>query len=597
MRRTFFAFLLLFLPLPSAAATGQAPAEAAGAACATVDSCIADLIAAARSRRQVGEPVIERLVGFGGSGADALVPLLMHEDLYVRESAGLALAGFRRIDPRHLPALTEAWRRGDIVNRQGRGNGWLPRAIAATGTEAALTMLWEDFLRDPQTGSNAQVVFALADFGAERIRPLVLKRFEECRSDPTGLRCAGLSDLLSELRPAFPAWSVAQYVELAAGAASDEVREGAEAQLVALRHPAGLPAFQRRLAAAAGAPDEAQNWYRGSLIAGLAGYGPAARASGPLIARFLGASYDEDLRAKAALALGQIGDASSADALLAIEADLGDDWLLAYNVAESLGRLRSAEARPLLGRLARGHWHRGVRNNAARALAMIDGGEFARPGIPGDGSPYPPPRSEQGEEYLYFGDLRFSGDDAVRGCSFGDRDRTSVLSQDPVAAIRWPRRGKARLEIAAVGRATAADVRRYVPERLVQGSVMAVSPVRRGRLAAFNGGEFGGGLYYLPEDGPVRALFSEPVRAAWRMGGRLYVAAGLAHLVLDRGHLYVVDPRNLRVERVVRLPASPRRISVSSRRAVIVETNDGAVAVGEDGRLVAPERIADCAAG
>ena len=38
-------------------------------------------------------------------GVWSLVPLLTHSDLYVRESAGLALTGFRHINPRHLPAL------------------------------------------------------------------------------------------------------------------------------------------------------------------------------------------------------------------------------------------------------------------------------------------------------------------------------------------------------------------------------------------------------------------------------------------------------------------------------------------------------------
>ena len=594
MLRRIFPILLLSFATPAGPLTAPSLAAEQSPACETVDSCIARLVATAKSRRQVTDPVAGRLVSLGDGAVDALVPLLLDPDPYVRESAGLALAGFRRIDPRHLPALIEAWRHGDTVNRPGRGNGWLPRAIAATGTEQALQLLWADFERDPKLGSNAQTVIALADFGGERIRPLLLRRFEQCRRDSTGARCEGLHDVLRELKPVFPEWSVAEYVALASDAVSDEVRQGAEEQLVRLLHPAGLPAFQRRLRDVPVAPDEERSWYLKSLIHGISTYGPAGRESGPLIARFLDARYDEDLRPDAALALGKIGDTSSTPALLAQAPGLIDDWLLAYNVTESLGRLRAPEARPLLERLARDHWHRGVRNNAARALAMIDGGDFARADVPDDGRPYPPPRGEQGEEFLYMGALRFAGDDLPEDCVPADDDKMKVLSQDPVGTIRWPGAGITGLEISGVDKSTQLEIRERIAVRQVQGMVVALLPTSTGQLVAFNGGEFGGGLYYLPRAGQMRALVTEPVRAAWLMSGRLYVAAGLAHLTLDSGHLYVVDPRRLRVERVIRLPASPARIAVSSRRAVIVETGEGAVAIGEDGRLVAPESIADC---
>lgn len=590
MSRLIVPTLLLHLVFVAAPAAAQPPPEAQDATCDSLDSCVADLVAAAKRKSQVSEPIAERLASFGDKAVDALVPLLMDPDVQVRESAGLALTGFRRIDPRHLEALIEAWRHGDTINRQGRGNGWLPRPIAATGTEKALQLLWADFERDPETGSNAQTVFALAEFGEERIRPLVLKRFEECRRDASGGRCEGLDDLLREMKPRFPAWSVAEYVALASGAISDDVRQAAEAQLVNLRHQAGLPAFQRRLRDIPEDLDDDQSWYLRSLIAGISAYGPEARASGPLIVRFLDARYEEDLRAQAALALGAIGDSSATQALMALAPSFSDDWLLAYNAAESLGRLRAPGARRLLRRLARDHWHRGVRNNAARALAMIDGGAFARIGVPGDGRPYPSPE----EDYLYMGDLRYAGDDLPRGCTPFDNDRTIALSQDPVGMVRWPRTGITALEVSDVAGSTRLEVRRRISARQVQGVTVAVLPTASGQLVAFNGGEFGGGLYHLPKNGPATALITEPVHSAWRMGGLLYVAAGLNHLVLDRGHLYVVDPGRLRVERTIRLPASPRRVSVSRRRVVILETGAGTVAIGEDGRLVAAEHVADC---
>ena len=158
----------------------------------------------------------------------------------------------------------------------------------------------------------------------------------------------------------------------------------AETVLAPCRIRPRSPPLQRRLAAVR--PDAAigdGRWTASSLIGQIARYGAAARASGPAITPYLGASQDEDLRANAALALGRIDARAAVPALRALAPALSDDWLLAYNVAESLGRLRAEAARPLLEGLAREHWHRGVRRNAARALGALSGGP----------SPCPPARS------------------------------------------------------------------------------------------------------------------------------------------------------------------------------------------------------------
>lgn len=574
---------MMLCPIPAMAVALQ-PAAAPSRPCPTVDSCIAALIAAAQARRQVHEEVRRRLVEFGDDAVEALVPLLMHADRRVRDSAGLSLAGFRRIDPRHLPDLIAAWRDGDALSRLRRGNGWMPRSIAATGTDEAFDLLWQDYLRDPHHGSNAQVFFALADMG-DRIRPRLEERFAACRADETGTACEGIYSLLRELHPPFPPWSVEAVVDLVGNARSDEVRREAEMELARLNHPAALVPLQRRLAAyPEAAALEDRGWDVRSLIGAVARYGAAARASGPAIGHYLGARHDEDLRAEAALALGQVEDPDAIPALLALEPDLGSDWLLAYNVAESLGRLRAAEARSLLGALARDHWHGGVRNNAARALNAIGGGAFARPDVAGDGQPYPVQRNEQGEEYLYFGNLRFAGDDASRRCRAGD-EATVRLARAPVGTIRWPRRGTAIVDLADVDESIERSIRDRVDVRQARGSVMAVLAVRDGLLVGFNAGEFGGGLFHLPEQGTARPLLGEQVVAAWRMGRQLYLSTGVAHGVLDTGHLYVVDPDRLRVERIVRLPASPRGLAISSRRAVIVETQAGDLVVRADGTL------------
>ncbi len=585
-----FRSCLLAVGLVTAAAPATRPLqEAAAPACDTVAACIAALRADVASRRQVGEPVRLRLAELGEPAADALVALLTDASPMVRESAGLALTYFGRIDPRHLPTLVRAWREGDAGGSRP-GNGWLPRPIAATGTDEALRLLWADFERDPETGSNAQVFFALAWHLPEQTRPLLLARIAACRGSADGAPCAGIYALLAEFRPPFPDWSIAPILDLAEQARSDDVRASAEATLAFRSHPAALAPLQRRLAAL---PPEVRReyWSVRRLIGQIAQYGAAARASGPAIIPYLGAAHGEHLRADAALALGRIDARAAVPALLALAPDLADDWLLAYNVAESLGRLRAAEARPLLERLAAGYWHRGVRHNAARALNMISGGAFTDPASAGDGAAYPAPRGPDGVEYMYFGHLRFAGDDAADSC---DPQGERRFAQDPVAVLR-PRGGAVtELTLVPVAAAARAAFRRQIPHAVARGEVQFALPVDEGTLVGFNGGEFGGGLVLLPDEGTPRTLTGEPMAFAWRTGNRLFLAAGLAHLMLDTGHVYVVDPVRLRIERTIRLPASPQRLYAAPDGTAIVDTEAGQVAVGADGQLVDVERVRGC---
>ncbi len=354
-------------------------------------------------------------------------------------------------------------------------------------------------------------------------------------------------------------------------------------------HAAAREAAQRKLAAFPATEALQNHWEAQRLINGVADYGAANRASGPVIAGYLDKRFDEDLRASAALALGAIADRSAIPALLALAPELGDDWLLAYNAAESLGRLHAAEARPLLERLARDHWHRGVRHNASRALAMLDGGAFARPGVPEDAAP-----SERQDVFALFALTRHDADVAPQSCAVPDRTR----STDTHGRIAWSGPAAAAFASAALpqrfaGRFSASDSRR-MPQDLGQGGVVAVEPEAWGHLVALNGGEFGGGLAYLPKSGPAFTLVREPVGAMWRMGGRIYVAAGLSHLLLDYGHLYVIDPAGPRVERTIRLPASPIRLTALSERLVVVTTEAGDLAVRDDGTLVDAAVAGDC---
>ncbi|HEV2746113.1 MAG TPA: HEAT repeat domain-containing protein [Allosphingosinicella sp.] len=581
--------------LAATAVAAQARETSNRETCASLEACLAQIRDPQRRIMHIDETMDERILAFGPAAVDALVPMLTDPDPELRKRAGFLLAGFRRVDPRHLPALVHAWRHSDIVNRQGRGNGWLPRAIAATGTEEALRLLWADFLRDPDPGTNSQTFFALAKFGAERIRPLVLDRFDHCRRDQSGQACNGLISLLQELDPPVPDWSVAALVTLATGAASDDARSEAERALVRLVHPAGLAGYHRRLQAAARkAPgsDPDMAWHATTLIEGIASYGTAARASAPTVARFLAPTYDEDLRAAAALAIGRLGDPSVVPSLVGLGAALLDDWMLAYNAAESLGRLRAGEARPLLRMLADSHWHPAARNNARRALNAIAGRPFSRDQhARADDPPRRAETNEEGGELIHTGGLRFAGDDAPV-CLRPRRAR--LVPRDPPRSLAWPESGGEALRFYSLSDVRARAVRKRLPVDQARSRIIGVVPLRDGLLVGFKGGESGGGVYHVPRRGSVRPLLKEPVEAIWRMGGRLYVATGIAHALVDYGHVHSIDTGLPAVLRRVRLPASPTSFAASAERGVIVHTREGSLGILETGILVDPATLAGC---
>jgi hypothetical protein len=379
---------------------------------------------------------------------------------------------------------------------------------------------------------------------------------------------------------------------IALDARSQEARRGAEFALVRLLDPVGLTLIRRRLAAAAAPAGQTDKRFEvQSLIGDVASYGAAARDAGPLVVRYLDSSYHPDLRAAAALAVGRIDYRASTGALMALQPEFADDWLIAYNAAESLGRLRAAEARPLLERLRREHWHSGVRNNAERALNAIVGGAFARAGTSNDTEPHSV-RDTFGEEYVYFGGLRHGADGAAR-CSADGLGRSSAAT-DGSAAIPWPSENPVEVAFDPIPQVRTIEIRRRLSQSHAPGRLQAILPVRSGHLVAFNGGEFGGGLHFVPKSGPPLPLLHAPVWFMWTMDGRLYAATGLSHGVLDSGELVVVSLDRLTVDRAVRLPAHPDRLIALNDRSVLLSTPAGAVGVSWDGRLYDAARHPFC---
>lgn len=580
------------LPIVAALAMGtagaQQPPEPPAASCATLERCLAEIRDPAAPVMR-GDEMYRRITDFGAAAVDALVPMLAAPDPEIRTRAGYLLSSFTEIDPHHLGALIAAHR---------AGNRWLPRAIAATGSDRALQFLQQALIEDPRLQSNAQVHFALARFG-DRVRPFVVAELGRCRTSGNAELCNGLVDLLEEF-PAIPQWALAELAALArTSSASPEVRAGAEIVLIRLRHPAGLEAALRDL-------EEARSFLSGTArgpvhpqlespglrdmrialaIRDVGRFAAEARNSVPLLLWFLGRADVPDARAAAALALGSVGDGAAGRSLVALEQAFADDWLLAYNAVESLGRLRLAEARPLLERTSRTHWYRPVRNNAERALNALRGGAFERSGVPRDGAPFEQSDDED-ETILYFGDLRYRGDRDLPSWCDAEAGASVALQQIPLGGLHFPPSGTRFLSFRHGDPGEARSLTAARPE-LARGDVTAVVPTRDGMLIGHARGDEGA-LFHFDEQGRRRELVRDRVGFGFRLGGRLYFVTGSVHAMSTWGSVWEIDADAARIIRRIRLPAHAYRASVASARAVILETGEGAVAIREDGSLADP---------
>ena len=577
--------ILAALAALAPAAPGAAQQRPEG--CPTAGACIERLLQPGpRPDYEAREAVEKRLRSFGAEAVDALVPLLRHEEAGVRAAAGMALGRFERIDPRHLPALIAAYEAGD---------GWLPRPIAATGSDEALAFLIRAFLADPRSGSNSQVTMALARFG-DRLRPFAEAQFEICRTGGDIILCDGVVDVLEEM-PAFPAWALESLVAVARSeTASAQVRNRAEYTLIRNRHPHGLAALTRDLEEArrllSGPAEGPVSDSRVALgVRDVGTYGAAAREAVPLLSWFLAARDLPDTRAAAALALGSIGDRSAAAMLVGLEPAFADDWLLAYNVVESLGRLRIAEARALIARAASGHWYAPVRNNAGRALNALAGGDFARPGVPNDGAPYEQSDDPDEGTIIYAGDLRYRGDRDLPLWCAPERAAAVALRQNPVGAIPWPRAGARSLSPRAPDGAEAQRLRVGRPALEPRARITLVVPTPGGVLIGEKRGDWGGALFHFDAQGGARVLVRDNVSFAFRLGGRLYVVTGDSHALMSDGAVWEIDPEALRVVRRIRLPAEARRAFATSGRALVLATREGALAILENGSLADPAAL------
>jgi hypothetical protein len=537
------------------------------------------------------EPLLalnRRLQEFGPVAVDSLLIRLHHPESKVAEAAGLQLALFPSLEPRYFPALIRADR---------RGKAWIARAIAGVGTEAALNYLLERARKSPDFSADQSLHMALARFG-DRLRPFALAELEACRASGSMARCHGILRTLDWYPGGYPDWAVEPVAALArAPTVPHSVQSRASSFVIRRRHPVGLEVLRDQLEARTGNP----HWDAGTASEALRfldRYGPMASHLAPVVAAYLDPA-NGDLQPHSALTLGRIEARSEVPKLIALGARFEDDWLLAYNVVEALGRMRVAEARPLLERTARSHWHRAVRNNSWRALNSLDGGLFERPNRVGeDGKPDVTFKTEDGEDYLRVAGQRYASDD--RPPVFCEEIRamaSQTIAQDPPTKVRWPGRGSEHLTFEPLSASTDKALRPRLPGARGDAVIRFRVPLRSGVLTGYDQGKKGGAVVHLRSDGSSETLFTgNPLGALW-MGRFLYVLEGLPDRGVSRGTLLVIAGDPPRVPRRIRLPGVPERVLATDRRILAIDAERGDITIRRDGRLIDPESPAACTKG
>lgn len=617
--------MLLMLPDPAFAQSSLTHEQALQIQrdCSTIEECIA----AMRTETAVnGSGILE--FKFAAFGEDAVAPLMQmltqDPDLRMRSYAGMALSRMPSIDARYLPDLIAASRHGNPMAFSDTGPGWLAIPIGLVRDDPEALRYLFDLAEIYGWGSSSGSVQPAIERSSQTAWLAEARRRLEGFEPDQGSDYLGFVSQLvivgGHRRPdgyVAPDWLEPALVRIATDpAVNADVRNTAAVVLRKFKNPIALAALmhdaQQQFATLPEWDGRSrfmqmkdteglERWERltdgdfASTIAEIGRFGHAGLEAAAFVRPFLLRPDIPASRASAALTLGQIGDRYAIPMLITASRDR-DDWLLAYNAAESLGRLRAEEARDPLQEIAANHWSQAVRNNAERALNMLDGGSFERPGISEDGLGM---NDNLGEtDHLYMGLVRFKGDDKGGSAEcIVMSDTTQRLSQSPVGILRFPRQGAQEIEPSGVRMGDRPIFPNRIANHMPRGTVTVVETLAHGILIGTNAGEFIGGLAYVDDrTRQVELIVPDNVSFMFRHGGRLYALTGLSHLFSSYGEIWEIDLEGdtPQASRRIPLPSEATQVLATASRDIVFVTNDGTFLLTEDGTLRHGDDEATC---
>lgn len=552
--------------------------------CASVSSCIAriyDVAEPPRSYAQYISPpehaVVERLLLLGEEAVEPLAQLLNDPNEDVAQVAAYVLKDVEHIDEALLPL---------IVDGLDRELPWLPPALGHMDSSDAAREAVVRFLAASTSPLN-QEANAVRLSGVRAIPHLLAAARCElgtCDERHFDLLFVAFRELGPERSTAGP-----ELINIVRGQQSDVVAGGVlkliaalgvgsrqlDADLVAIRSdrpalteavndaligiysPFSADVFAERLRRE---PDEYEFIFS---LRDLADVGRTAVGAGPAVAELL----DSELwiRLPAARAIGFIGyDAAAPDLipLLNDPVDVRLNWV----AAESLGRLRYADAEPALMEVAASHWYAPVRQAAATALASIRG-ELEMPSRPVNGN-----------FSAFFFEFDWVSNQQAK-CQ-----NLAGLEMLPLSTGRILPEDDPELFESFVFES------RYGPR-----TAHAAWPVEGGWLAGSDYGEWSGELVYVDDAGNQTLLIDFNIVTLVPFENGYAGVAGVSHLGLSSGQLYKVyrDERgNWVADEWRQLPSAPDFATVVDSGELLVDlTWEGTLLVSTDGTI----RMAPCA--
>jgi hypothetical protein len=199
---------------------------------------------------------------------------------------------------------------------------------------------------------------------------------------------------------------------------------------------------------------------------------------------------------------------------------------------------------------------------------LLVAGKVQAQNLPSGWTPYPTPKS---------------GSETLRCANYSIRREWRVSLSNgalEIAAIPFERGG------------AQSQVFKKLPQGIqrVKGMVGLQSTLKlqNGWLLGFDGGEFGGGLWFAGDDGATQMLSSENVHGFVETSQGILVLAGLAHLTLDSGKVFIVpysvnSPRDLKI--LVELDGAPQAFIKVSDDVMLVVTTQGISRISSSGAV------------
>ncbi len=538
--------------------------------CLTLAECDAKWLALARrSTGGIGpeqEQLARDLHALGSTAWPLIARRALDSDEAISQIARYTMKDWPELTPAHFGDLAAV-----LIRRPG---GWPAWAMARLGTPAAIEFLLADLART-QTGSQSLAI-GLTLPGS---LPQVLKVFAapvnanqsegihkvfaflSADDERTTTIAAALVDAAHEdVRQGTPALTLLLGINRGARvdtaavrplltSSERKVRALAEAVLIRFGDETGLApllAKCRDVLQPESAPDGpapvALEVYLESFecLEPLARMGVrAARAAPWLVER--SAVVHAQIRSAVLATLGYVGDASVAGALRArLESD--DDRDVTASL-ESLWRLRSRESLPAIHKVATSHWYLPVRMVARLVETAIATGQH-----------------EPVETLLV---------DSRRG------DRRVDLHTE--GGVLWRVAGLNECAAWTTGSGEQLDA-----TFVRSGAEWRFARLGDGRLAGWNKGEFGGGLWYRPTAGAEQKLLKDRVAEIADMSGGKAIVFSYDEWESGRVAIVELSQRTARVTRMRRLPSPPRHVrrsgggwfvELESRRGVQVGTD------------------------